>query len=73
MVHSVYTAFEDSDTLYGVDKLSLPLKPLPQGLGQGNGTAPAMWSIVSTPIINCPREAGHEAFFKCRISGDSIF
>ena len=42
MVHSVRTAFRDSDTSYGGDKWDLPLKPPLKGPGKGNGDAPAI-------------------------------
>ena len=31
---------------------------IPHGVGQGNGAAPAIWAVVSTPILNMLREAG---------------
>ena len=52
MVHSVSTAFRDSANRYGGDIREIPLKPPPQGLGQGNGEAPEIWDIVSSPLIN---------------------
>jgi len=29
-----------------------------QGLGQGNGAGPAIWAIVTSPILNSVRQAG---------------
>ena len=52
--------------------MDLPLKPPPQGLGQGNGALPTIWEIVSTPLLDYFREAGHGAVFKCCIYQDSF-
>ena len=64
MVHSVRTDFGDSDNTYRGDIWEILLKPPPHGLGQGNGAAPSIWAIVSSPATNCLREAGHVAVFK---------
>ena len=72
MVHSVHTDFIDLDTNCGGDKLVIPIKPLPQVLDQWNGSAPTVWTIASTAILNCLREAGHGAIFRCSILGDII-
>ena len=69
MSHSVRTAFGDSKYNYGGDTWEVPLKPPPQGMGEGNGSSPAIWAIFSTPLLNCLRKAGHGAAFKCSISG----
>ena len=53
MEHSVRTSFGESDTTYVGDKWALPLKRPTQGLGQGNGAAPEIWSIARTPILKC--------------------
>ena len=71
MTHSVRTAFGGSKSTYGGYTWDVPLKPPPQGLVQLNGSVPAIWSIVSTPLINCIREAVHVAAFKCCISGNT--
>ena len=72
MVHLVRTAFGDSANTYGGDIWAIPLKPPPQGLVQGNGEAPEIWAIVSSPLLNFLIEAGHGAVFRCSISQDSF-
>ncbi len=72
MVHSCRTAFGDSTKTYGGDIWAIPLKPPPQGLGQGSGNAAQTWALVSTPILNSLREAGLGAAFKCCISEETF-
>mmetsp|Transcript_13589 Transcript_13589/g.25460 ORF Transcript_13589/g.25460 Transcript_13589/m.25460 type:complete len:198 (+) Transcript_13589:179-772(+) len=61
MVHTCLTTFGQSDEQYGGDLWAVPLglptddrprstRPPPQDLGQGSGTAPQLWAVVSTPI-----------------------
>ena len=49
--HHIVTAFGPSTQHYGEHRY-----PPLQGLGQGNGSAPAGWTAVSTPIINMMRK-----------------
>ena len=68
MVHTVRTAYGDSIDSYGGDLWILKLEPPPQGLGQGNGAAPATWALVSSPLLNVLRSKGYGVVFKCAIS-----
>eukprot|EP00957_Ditylum_brightwellii_P137325 10469192-Ditylum_brightwellii.AAC.1 len=68
MVHTVRTAYGESIELYGGDLWAIPLSPPPQGLGQGNGAAPCIWALLSTPILNALIEQGFGVAFKCAIS-----
>eukprot|EP00957_Ditylum_brightwellii_P066788 5067688-Ditylum_brightwellii.AAC.1 len=68
MVHSVQTAYGDSLQTYWGDLWVVKIKPPPQGLGQGNGTAPGTWALVSSSLINAIRDKGFGAVFKCSIS-----
>ena len=72
MVHLVRTAFGYSSYTYRGDLWAIPLKPPPHVLGQGNGASPTIWDIVSSPLLNCLREAGHGAVFRCSTSQDSF-
>jgi hypothetical protein len=72
MVHSVRTAYGDSLQTYGGDLWVIKIKPPPQGLGQGNGTAHCTWALVSTPLLNATRDKGFGAVFKCSISKNSF-
>jgi hypothetical protein len=44
----------------------------PQGLGQGNGTGPGIWAVVSTPVFNLLRQQGYGATFELAISGGDV-
>ena len=66
------TTFGYSESTYDGDKWPLPLKPHPQCLGQGNGDAPAIWEIVSTPLLDWLWDAGHGSVLKCCIPQDSL-
>ena len=50
--HHVSTAYGMSDTPYG--GIEIPL----QGVGQGNGAGPAIWLIMTIPLINLLRDKG---------------
>jgi hypothetical protein len=52
--HRVTTAYGISTQMYGT-KLVIPY----QGVGQGNGSSPAIWAVISTVIINMMTTAGH--------------
>jgi hypothetical protein len=47
-VHKVRTGYGDSSESYGGQVWLLPL----HGIGQGNGAGPAIWEVVSTPLLN---------------------
>ena len=57
------TAFGDSKTAAGS---TIEIKT--QGLCQGNGAAPAGWTVVSIAILNAHKQKGHGATFLCPIS-----
>ena len=50
--HHIITAFGTSTDSFGAGHY-----PPLQGLGQGNGGAPAGWTAVSTPLINMMRHS----------------
>jgi hypothetical protein len=52
--HHVRTGFGDSRGSYGGPVWLLPI----HGIGQGNGAGPAIWAVVSTPLLNILRELG---------------
>jgi hypothetical protein len=58
-VHRVRTGFGDSEAHYWGAVWLMPI----HGIGQGNGAGPAIWAVVSTPILNALREQG----FGCEI------
>jgi hypothetical protein len=57
------TGFGDSATFSG-DRISIKT----QGLGQGNGAAPAGWAGISICIIGAHKKKGHGAKFLCPIT-----
>jgi len=58
-VHRVRTGFGDSKSFYGGKVWLVPI----HGIGQGNGAGPAIWAVVSTPLLNVLREKG----FGCKV------
>ena len=50
--HYVATAYGNSETPYG--GIQIPL----QGVGQGNGAGPAIWLVMTIPLINMLRNRG---------------
>ena len=72
MLHLVRTAFCEYQSSYVCNIWALPMKPSPQGLGQVNGSYPAIWATVITHTLNILRGAGFVAVFKCCISKDNF-
>ena len=72
MVYNVRTAYGDSDQTVGGPLYAIPFAHPPQTLGQGNGAAPDIWAVVSTPVLEMLREAGHGAQFKLVLSGNEV-
>jgi hypothetical protein len=52
--HKVRTAYGDSCLSYGGNNWVVPI----HGIGQGNGAGPAIWAVVSTPLLNLLRSKG---------------
>jgi len=55
MQHYIRTAFGESEQSYGPN----PSGPPPQGLIQGNGTAPAAWSAITAVLVDCMKGEGY--------------
>ena len=80
MTHTVKTIYGQSEQSFGGDLYAVQYEPHdfdslhqpPQGLGQGNGNGPQTWAVVSTPVLEMMRTAGHGASFKLAISGGEI-
>ncbi len=62
--HYVRTGYGDSVGFYSGSSFEKPL----HGIGQGNGAGPAIWAVVSSPVLNLMRSAGYDAEFICPIS-----
>ena len=52
MVYSIRTVYGDSEFTYGGDKW----ERTPHGNGQGNGSGPALWNGISSPLFDILRE-----------------
>ena len=72
MEDSTRTALGYSENTCGGDIWAIPLNPPPQGLRKVNGSAPATWEIISTPLIKCLWYSGHGVVFKWCISQDYL-
>jgi len=66
--HFIQTAYGDSlQSFLGTKSL----KPI-QGLGQGNGASPAIWAIVSSPILDLVRNVGYGIKLRSSVSRSKI-
>ena len=68
LTHTVRTAFGDSESSFTQELWATPL----HGVGQGNGAGPAIWAVVSTPVLDLLRNQGIGAAFKMSLTGKSI-
>ena len=66
LVHHVRTAFGQSEGTFGGDNHNFELPP--QGTGQGNGAAPAIWSILSSTIFQLLHKDNYSTPFRYAIS-----
>ena len=55
--HNIRTAYGDSLTSYGGEENGKD----PSGICQGNGAGPAIWALVSSPLLDILRDAGYGA------------
>jgi hypothetical protein len=67
MVHKVRTAFGVSQASYGGNRVHHRWKLPPQGVLQGNGCGPAIWSILSSCIFQLLHKQGHQNTFTSAI------
>ena len=65
-VHTVRTGFGDSKSSYGGKVWLVPI----HGIGQGNGAGPAIWAVVSTPLLNVLRSKGFGCEVCCPLSSE---
>jgi PIN domain nuclease of toxin-antitoxin system len=65
-VHQVRTGFGNSKAHYGGKVWFVPI----HGIGQGNGAGPAIWAVVSTPLLNVLREKGFGCEIVCPLSSE---
>jgi hypothetical protein len=65
-IHKVQTGFGDSKDSYGGKVWLIPI----HGIGQGNGAGPAIWAVVSTPLLNALRQKGFGCEIICPLSSE---
>jgi hypothetical protein len=65
-VHKVRTGFGDSKESYGGKVWLVPI----HGIGQGNGAGPAIWAVVSTPLLNVLHQKGFGCEIICPLSSE---
>ena len=61
LIHRIHTAFGLSECTFG--GLSSKYKKPLQGMGQGNGAGPSIWSILSSTVFNQLRNRGFSTSF----------
>jgi hypothetical protein len=59
--HTLMTIYGDSKSGYGGTLWAVPYS----GIGQGNGTGPAMWAVVSTPVLKMMKDEGFGFYPGC--------
>jgi hypothetical protein len=62
------TIYGDSKSGYGGTLWSVPYS----GVGQGNGAGPAIWAVVSTPVLKMIKDEGFWFMFKTCIEGKEL-
>ena len=66
--HFVRTVYGDSSRSFSGDLWAVPL----HGVGQGNGVAPAIWAVVSTPLLNIVCTNGFGVVFQAALLHNTL-
>ena len=66
LTHHVRTAYGISETSFGGS--SKQYKSMPQGLGQGNGAGPTVWSVLSSTVFDVLHTQGYSTNFCSALS-----
>jgi hypothetical protein len=66
--HQVRTGYGDSSSCYGGSNWAKPY----HGIGQGNGAGPAIWAVISSPLLNLLRKKGFHCHFVAPLSSIDI-
>jgi hypothetical protein len=72
MEHYIRTSFKDSRDSFGGKAWVVRFGHTFHGVGQGNGAGPAIWAIISTPVLDMLREAGFGVQFSAALSNTNI-
>jgi len=67
-VHQVRTGYGDAVATYGGELWLVPI----HGIGQGNGAGPAIWAVVSSPLLNALRAKGFGCEIVCPLSNSFV-
>jgi hypothetical protein len=68
LYHTVSTIYGDSKSGYGGTLWSVPYS----GDGKGNGAGPAIWVVVSTPVLKMMNDEGFGFMYKTSIKGKQL-
>jgi hypothetical protein len=66
--HTVRTIYGDSKSCYGGKLWAVPYS----GVGQGNSAGPAIWAVVSTPVLKMMKDEGFWFMYKTSIEGKQL-
>jgi hypothetical protein len=66
--HTVMTIYGDSKSGYGGTLWAVPYS----GVGKGNGAGPAIWAMVSTPVLKMMTDEGFGIMYKTSIEGKEL-
>jgi hypothetical protein len=66
--HTVRTIYGDSNSGYRGTLWAVPY----YGVGQGNGAGPAIWAVVSTPVLKMMKDDGFGFMYKTSIEGKQL-
>jgi hypothetical protein len=66
--HQVRTGYGDSSSSYGGPNWITPM----HGIGQGNGAGPAIWAVLSSPLLNLLRSKGFGCEFLSPFSKEAL-
>jgi hypothetical protein len=67
-IHRVRTSFGDSDVFYRGKSSDIPM----HGICQGNGAGPAIWAVLSSPLLEIQRKKGFGFYMFTPISGSEV-
>jgi hypothetical protein len=68
LYHTVRTIYGDSKSGYRGTLWAVPY----YGVGQGNGAGPAIWEVVSTPLLKTMKDEGFGFMYKTSIGGKEL-
>jgi hypothetical protein len=66
--HTVRKIYGDSKSGYGGILWAVPYS----GVGQDNGAGPAIWAVVSTPVLKMMKDEGFGFMYKTSIEGNQL-